>query len=153
MVCIFEDIDAIIKRYGEDLLLSVLDGSNMVDRVLNIGTTNYPEHLDKRIVSRPRRFDRVIKISAPNKKIRKEFLAKKLPKGEDVEKWVRMTEGLSFAGMTEAIISVTCLGNKFEDTIKILTDLENGHPSSGDFGTKVPLGFDGPERFEDDEEF
>jgi ethanolamine transporter len=30
------------------------------DKVINIATTNYPERLDRRIVSRPRRFDRII---------------------------------------------------------------------------------------------
>lgn len=153
VVCVFEDIDAIIKAYGEDELLSVLDGANMVDKVLNIATTNYPELLDKRIVSRPRRFDRVIKILAPNKIIRRAFLKVKLPKGQNLDLWVTKTEGMSFAGVTEAIISVCCLGNGFEDTIKILTDIENGHPSSNDFGKgKKKVGFTADDDEDEDEE-
>ena len=62
IVCVFEDIDAIIKIYGESDLLSLLDGENQVSGVINLATTNYPELLDKRIVGRPRRFDRVYKI-------------------------------------------------------------------------------------------
>lgn len=143
LVCIFEDIDAIIRKYGEDELLSILDGSNMVDRVLNIATTNYPEMLDKRIVSRPRRFDRVIKIMQPSRSVREEYLRLKLPKGHEVRHWLDKTDGLSFAGITEAIISVCCLGNTLEDTIRIITDIENGHPNSNDFGTKGSLGFGG----------
>lgn len=144
IVCVFEDIDAIIKRYGEDELLSILDGANQVDKVLNLATTNYPELLDKRIVSRPRRFDRVHRIDAPDKKIRKKYLSTKLPKGENVNKWLDLTEGLSFAGMTEAIISVTCLGNDLEETIKTLKEMEKGHPSSNEFGTKQAVGFGNP---------
>lgn len=149
LVCVFEDIDAIIKRYGEDELLSILDGGNQVDTVLNLATTNYPELLDKRIISRPRRFDRVHKILAPDDTIRTQYLKKKLPKNQNLKEWVKKTKGLSFAGMTEALISVTCLGNKLDPTIKILRDIEKGHPSSDDFGSKVGLGFDQKEEDDD----
>jgi GTPase SAR1 family protein len=150
LVCVFEDIDAIIKRWGEDELLSILDGGNQVDKVLNLATTNYPELLDKRIISRPRRFDRVHKIGVPDQKIRTEYLRLKLPKTESIPTWVKETDGLSFAGMTEAIISVTCLGNKLHPTIKILRDIEKGHPSSDDFGAKVGVGFEEKEVEDDD---
>lgn len=141
LVCVFEDIDAIIKRYGEEDILSILDGSNMVDRVLNIATTNYPEILDKRIVSRPRRFDRVIKVPEPNSEIRKQYLKNKLPKKADLKNWVEATDGLSFAGITEAVISVECLGLKMDKAIEIIQKIEKGHPNSDEFGTKGNLGF------------
>lgn len=64
VVCLFEDIDAIIEIHGDSELLQWLDGSHQIDKVINIATTNYPERLDRRIVSRPRRFDRIIKIEA-----------------------------------------------------------------------------------------
>lgn len=153
IVCVFEDIDAIIKRYGEDQLLSVLDGSDKISDVLNIATTNYPEHLDKRIISRPRRFDRVIKILAPDVNVRKAFFQVKLPKSEqkNIVKWVADTDGMSFASLTELIISVFCLGNKYEHTLKVLKDIEGGHPNSDDFGVKKQRpGFGGTS--EDDEE-
>lgn len=142
VVCVFEDIDAIIKRYGEDELLAILDGANQIDRVLNIATTNYPEILDKRIVSRPRRFDRVIKIAVPDDTIRTVFLKSKLPKGQNFKKWFTATKGLSFAGLSEALISVLCLGNDLEDTVKILNDIEHGHPSSDDFGKGIGFNAD-----------
>lgn len=142
IVCVFEDIDAIIKKHGDSELLQILDGDNQIDRVLNIATTNYPEVLDKRIISRPRRFDRLHKIVAPEEKIRLQYLKSKLPKVSPKEWkiWVQETKGLSFAGLTEAVISVKCLGNNLTDTIKILRDIESGHPSSDDFGSKI--GFD-----------
>ena len=141
LLCVFEDIDAIIKRHGEEEILSVLDGSNMVDRVLNIATTNYPEILDKRIVSRPRRFDRVIKVAPPSKSIRKQYLQAKLPKKSNVDEWVEKTDDLSFAGITEAVISVECLGIDIDKAIDIIKNIEKGHPNSDDFGTKGSLGF------------
>lgn len=114
--------------------------------------TNYPELLDKRIVSRPRRFDRVIKIDTPSKGIREEYLQMKLPKKENLKRWIKETEGLSFAGITEAIISVVCLGNSIDETMKVLKDIENGHPSSNDFGTKGSLGFGGGQKPETDDD-
>ena len=154
LVCVFEDIDAIIKRYSEDELLSILDGENQIDKVLNIATTNYPENLDRRIISRPRRFDRVYKIEAPTELARREYFKSKLPKLglKNLETFVRMTKGLSFAGLAELIISVVCFGNKFSDTIKILKDLENGHPSSSDFGKAIGFAKDGGSDDEDGED-
>ena len=65
--------------HGDSELLQWLDGSHQINKVINIATTNYPERLDRRIVSRPRRFDRIIKIEAPAARIRETYLAKKLP--------------------------------------------------------------------------
>lgn len=133
LVCVFEDIDAIIKRYGEEEILSILDGANQIDRVLNVATTNYPEYLDKRIVSRPRRFDRVYKIYPPDEKVRRKYLSLKLTVGHNIEEWIKATAGLSFAGLTEVVISVVCLGNDLKKTVEILKNLEKGQPSSEDF--------------------
>lgn len=140
VVCIFEDMDSIISHYGEDELLSVLDGSDQIDKVLNIATTNYPEKLDRRFISRPRRFDRVIKIGVPTSTMRLTYLRAKLPKTADVGAWLRATSGLTFASMTEVIISVYCLGNTLEGTISDLRELEKGAASSSEFGKK--LGFE-----------
>src|SRR4051794_1530206 len=79
MVCIFEDIDAIIKQYGDSHLLQWLDGNHQVDKAINLATTNYPETLDRRIIARPRRFDRILKIGTPDARLREGYFARKLP--------------------------------------------------------------------------
>lgn len=143
LVCVFEDVDAIIAKYGDDDLLSVLDGANMIDHVLNIATTNYPERLDRRIVARPRRFDRIIKVGLPSAKVRREFLASitpKMPK-KAFDDLVMKTDGLSMAALTEMVISVYCLGNKLEDTVTILKAMENTNPSSAEFDKTGVMGF------------
>lgn len=144
IVCIFEDLDAIIRDYGEDRLLSILDGENLVDRVLNIATTNYPEVLDKRLVGRPRRFDRLYEIVMPSKEQRRIFFDNKLlpedKKKESLEKWVDETEGFSFAALTDLIVSVLCLGNSFDEIIKILSKLIFSKVSSSDYN-KNKTGF------------
>lgn len=150
IVCVFEDIDAIINKYGETDILSLLDGDNQVDRVLNLATSNYPERLDKRIVGRPRRFDRICKIASPDDTVRNAFLKSKLPKGQNLKRWIKKTRGLSFAALTESLISVLCLGNDLDSTTEILKDLESKTPKSSDFG--IDIGFGQGEVDEPDDE-
>lgn len=137
VVCLFEDIDAIINSWGESVILSILDGENQIDGVLNIATTNYPERLDRRLVARPRRFDRLVKVDHPNEEARRIYFTKKLPM-QLVDKWVEATKGLSFAALAEAIISIRCLGNDFDLVIAQLKDMSRSKASSEEFnGTKT----------------
>lgn len=137
IICLFEDIDAILRNNNEAFVLSMLDGEDQVDHVLNIATTNYPERLDRRIVARPRRFDRVIKISHPEPIIREAFLKRKLKHVPDktLKIWVKESEGLSFSAMTELIVSVVCLGIPLPKAAKILRDMNRGGASSAEWGT------------------
>jgi SpoVK/Ycf46/Vps4 family AAA+-type ATPase len=144
VVCLFEDIDAIIETHGDSELLQWLDGSHQINKVINIATTNYPERLDRRIVSRPRRFDRIIKIEAPTAAIRETYLTRKLPdlaSSGQLAQWVQLTEGLSFAALAELVISVACLGNSLEETVNLLRQLDDQHPSSKDFDRPGTMGF------------
>jgi SpoVK/Ycf46/Vps4 family AAA+-type ATPase len=144
LVCIFEDIDALIEMHGDSELLGWLDGSHQINKVINIATTNYPERLDRRIVSRPRRFDRIIKIESPTACMRETYLRKKLPDLTGTGKlahWVDLTDGLSFAALAELVISVACLGNSLEETVKLLRMLEDQHPSSKEFDRPGSMGF------------
>jgi SpoVK/Ycf46/Vps4 family AAA+-type ATPase len=143
LVCLFEDIDAVIEVHGDSELLQWLDGSHQIDKVINIATTNYPERLDRRIVSRPRRFDRIIKIESPEARIRRTYFTRKLPDlaAQELERWVELTEGLSFAALAELVISVACLGNSLEDSIEVLRHLDDQHPSSKEFDRPGNMGF------------
>lgn len=148
VVCLFEDIDAIIEIHGDSELLQWLDGSHQINKVINIATTNYPERLDRRIVSRPRRFDRIIKIESPSAAIRETYFKKKLPDlmtNGQLANWVSMTEGLSFAALAELVISVACLGNSLEETVNVLRTLDDQHPDSKEFDRPGRMGF-GPPR-------
>jgi SpoVK/Ycf46/Vps4 family AAA+-type ATPase len=144
VVCLFEDIDAVIETHGDSELLQWLDGSHQINKVINIATTNYPERLDRRIVSRPRRFDRIIKIESPTPSIRETYLSRKLPNlaaDGALAHWVKLTEGLSFAALAELVISVACLGNGLEETIRVLRQLDDQQPSSKDFDRPGAMGF------------
>jgi hypothetical protein len=146
LVCVFEDIDAIIKRFGDAALLQWLDGNHQVDRVVNLASTNYPERLDRRIVSRPRRFDRILRIDAPDARFREAYLTRKLRGQPAAERgrWVQLTEGLPFAALAELVISVECLGNDLEESVALLKSLDARTPSSLEFS-------DGPPPKQDDE--
>lgn len=141
IVCLFEDVDAIIDRFGDSHLLTLLDGEDSIDHVLNIATTNYPEKLDKRIIGRPRRFDRVVKIGYPEPEMREYYFTQKLGVSDkEVQKWIDATDNFTFAAMTELVISVKCLGNPFEKSVKRIRNLLDLKPSSSDFNTSK-MGF------------
>ncbi len=124
VVCIYEDIDAIIKTHGEAELLGILDGTNQIDGVLNIATTNYPELLDKRLISRPRRFDRALKIMPPVTNERRSYFKAKGFKAEELDAFTEATEGLSFASLAEVIIGTQCLSHPLTEIVETLKDLE-----------------------------
>jgi hypothetical protein len=136
IVCVFEDIDAIIKLYGDSDLLQWLDGNHQVDLAVNLASTNYPERLDRRIIARPRRFDRVLRIDSPDAALRDAYFARKLPElpAPERRKWVALTEGLPFAALAELVISVFCLDHDLEKSAALLRELDGHAPSSGEFG-------------------
>src|SRR5262249_21715662 len=140
LVCVFEDIDAIIKRFGDAALLQWLDGNHQVDRVVNLASTNYPERLDRRIVSRHPRFDRILRIDPPDARLRAAYFAGKLREQPAVERarWVELTEGLPFAALAELVISVECLGNDLEESVALLKSLDAQTPSSLEFSNGPP---------------
>jgi AAA+ superfamily predicted ATPase len=143
IVCIFEDIDTMVERkHNEDDILRFLDGDNQIGNILNIATTNYPESLDKRIVARPRRFDRVIKVTSPSREVRKEYLQKKLNiTDEELEIWAEATEGFSFAALADLVISVKCLNNDFKNSVEKIKSLCDAKYSSDEYYHKR-AGFD-----------
>lgn len=146
VILVIEDIDAYIRQCGEDPLLSFLDGEISCNNVLTIATTNYPEKLDKRLIARPKRFDRVIKIDMPTEEMRKIYFKEKLKiNGDDLKKYVKSTENFSFAAMAELVISTKCLGNDFDKTIEILKKLLKGKSSSAEYDFNGKVGFGGEE--------
>ncbi len=141
VVCVFEDIDATIRNFGEEVFLKILDGESQIDKVLNIATTNYPEQLDKRLTSRPRRFDRIFKIGYPDETTRSFYFKNKLKiKDEELDKWVAGSKDFSFAAMSELVISVKCFDLDFDESVLTLQKMMKQRPSSTDEG-KGTLGF------------
>jgi hypothetical protein len=149
VVCIFEDIDAIIRQCGDSQLLQLLDGNAQINKVVNLASTNYPERLDRRIIARPRRFDRLIKIGPPEARLREAYFARKLPEltPSQLDHWVELSNGLPFAALAELVISVECLGHDLGSAAATLHELDRHTPSSEEFG-----GAEGQAMDEDEED-
>lgn len=142
VVVVLEDIDTIIQQYGEAKVLSLLDGENSIDKVVFLATTNYPEQLDGRIVNRPSRFDRVVKIDTPNEASRRLYFTKRAfdLNADQIETWVAETDGFSIAHLKSLIQGVLCFGRSFEYELKRLKAMNKRkegrfHESHVGFGT------------------
>jgi SpoVK/Ycf46/Vps4 family AAA+-type ATPase len=132
VVVILEDLDAIISENGESQTLALLDGEKSIDNVVFIATTNYPENLDGRVVNRPSRFDRVIKIDMPSNKAREYYLKERFDLSkEELASWVAASKGFSLAHLKELAISVKCFGNPFEAEVERLKKMAVTPKSGG----------------------
>lgn len=134
IITIIEDIDGLCaSKDVETLLINVLDGIEQMDNVVYLATTNYTEKLPPRLLNRPNRFDRRIKIGYPTPEVREAYLLKKL-KAKDVEEieksdrplktWIESSNDFTLAHLCELIKSVVILGNDFDETIGILKALK-----------------------------
>lgn len=142
VVVTMEDLDSIIQNNSESLVINILDGVEKMENVLFIATTNYPQRLGDRIISRPSRFDKRIKIDHLNKECR-EYYLKSLMHIDDVEKidlekWVQDTDKFSIAHLKELFISVIILGNEYDATLK---ELKRMNDRSALESNKSSLGF------------
>ena len=138
---ILEDIDAYVKEHGESNVLSILDGENSIANVVYIATTNYPEHLDPRVINRPSRFDLIMFIDMPNAPARKLYLESRdtgLSPAE-IDRWVKDTDGFSIAHLKEVIVGVCLFGKPVADEIKRLRSMMKTRVSSDD--TRGSVGF------------
>jgi ATP-dependent Zn protease len=116
IVTVTEDIDAVIRQYGEHELLALFDGENQINRVVHLATTNYPHLLDKRFIDRPSRFDTIMKVGMPSAEARRTYIQIKEPQLDEVtvERWVRRTEGYSIAHLREVCIATQCFNQSEE---------------------------------------
>lgn len=147
IVVLMEDIDSIIENYSESEVLNILDGVNQVEKVVFLATTNYPEKL-ARIINRPSRFDKRIKISHPNAESRRMYLdfviggpdkVKELK--IDLDQWVEDTENFSLAHLKELFTAVVILGDSYDDAIEALSLMKEDMPDSEDDEPKKQMGF------------
>lgn len=145
VVCILEDLDALIQKYGESEYLALLDGESQIDHVVFVGTTNYPEKLDKRITDRPSRFDLVIEVPVPTREARATFIRAKEPNVSDADLnvWLKMTDGYSIAHLREFLILVAIFKKTVGEAKARLDGMRESRRSSDklDDGLKTGAGF------------
>ena len=133
VIVVIEEVEEYVERRGEHGLLSMMDGERSLQGALIVATTNYPEKLNKRIVNRPRRFDRVLGIGMPGGAVRREYFQKKLHIEEaELDLWVESSKGFSFAAMADLVISNKCLGIPLEQAAKDILAMLGSSPNSAD---------------------
>lgn len=124
ILCIIEDIDLIIQKYGEEVFLNFLDGLNSIDNIVYVATTNNLEKIPGRIRNRPSRFDKVYEIKKPSEEDRRIFFENKiLPEDREkynVTKLVKDTKDFTMAHIKEVFISLYILDNLYSEVIKNL---------------------------------
>jgi SpoVK/Ycf46/Vps4 family AAA+-type ATPase len=131
IVVLMEDLDSIIEQHDESEVLNILDGVNAFEDVVYLATTNYPERLGPRIINRPSRFDKRIKIGYPNAECRKIYLESLLTEEEtkrckiNLDKWVNDTEEFSMAHLKELFVAVVILGDKYDEALTNLKGMKS----------------------------
>ena len=135
LLCIIEDIDLIIAKFGEEPFLNFLDGLNSIDNVVYVATTNNIEKIPDRIKNRPSRFDKTYKIEKPSEEDREIYFNAKIH-GDDVKKYdiktlVKDTKNFTMAHIKETFISLYILENPYAEVIKRLKSSKLNEVSIG----------------------
>ena len=142
VICVCEDIE---RFSGNDLmmslLLNLLDGINSAEHLF-IATTNYPHKLDARL-NRPGRFDRKIKLSLPDDRLREHFFNEIFKKSkyvpENMKELVAKSKGLSYASLREVAVSLIVYKKPIDEITKIIFDLSK--ITSSDCSNHNAIGF------------
>mgnify|MGYP003509873612 CR=1 FL=1 len=116
VVTVIEDFERLIQKdYLSALLLQMLDGASQYNGVLTIATTNFPEKVGKQYLARPSRFNIVKEYKKPDEEVRRFYISHKLADAgielddkvkEDIERYVKKTEGYTFDYVKEVIEAI-----------------------------------------------
>lgn len=103
-VLVIEDLDS-LPSSTRSTFLNTLDGATTKEGIFLIGTTNYPERVDKALINRVGRFDRTYEIKLPNADLRTEYLKVRglgdFLSEDELNKIVALTDSYSFVQLSE----------------------------------------------------
>lgn len=109
VVLVIEDLDS-LPTHTRSTFLNILDGATTQEGIFLIGTTNYPEKIDKALINRAGRFDRTYEIKLPSEELRFQYL---LNRGTldfidvvEIKKIAKETDDFSFVQLNELFISM-----------------------------------------------
>lgn len=128
VLVILEDLDLFMmhEKYIQ-ILMHLLDGSDQINNVVFLSTTNYLEDIDVRFTKRPSRIDEILHVGTPSPITRRSYFKTLLAEfgmGEhELETWVKATEGLLVSHLREAVIAVKVLGRPLAETVERLQSM------------------------------
>jgi len=108
-VLVIEDLDS-MPAACRSTFLNTLDGATTKEGIFLIGTTNYPERIDKALINRAGRFDRTYEIELPTEELRFQYLLNRgtldFITAVEIKKIAEETEGFSFVQLNELFITI-----------------------------------------------
>lgn len=147
IVMILEDFESFIGDGCCSTLsskwLNIMDGTDTVNNIIFLATSNYPEKIDTRFTTRPSRFDTIYTISPPTSDDREAYIKAKYPEYsvEYIQKVATDTKGLSYATLKELLVATSVYGLDYDVTLNKLLEIEDSVPTSEDFEEKIKMGF------------
>ena len=122
-IIVFEDVDG-LNMYSRSAFLNFLDGVNSLENTVVIATSNSVEKIDKALLNRPSRFDKMYYMGVPNEKSRETLILKFFPDLTKVklEESVKLTKGFSGAYFKELFILTQIQECEIKPAIEVVRD-------------------------------
>jgi SpoVK/Ycf46/Vps4 family AAA+-type ATPase len=140
IILLIEDIDTVLERYSDHVLLSLLDGEIKLTNVVILATTNYIERLSDRIKNRPSRFDRVTYIGNPGYDHRYKYFKIKNTTNlseKELEKYAKDTEEFSFAHLKELLTATEVYSYAYQETLERLKSMQKAEDNSNNYVERI----------------
>jgi hypothetical protein len=99
-------------------LLNMLDGSEGIDNIYMVATTNYPKRLSQNITNRPGRFHNIIDVPNPTEALRREFLSKFVTEEHVNRIMPNTTDDFSIAHLKEVIVYAQLYKVSYHEAVK-----------------------------------
>lgn len=159
-ILLIEDLDKLVqsKSVSMSCLLNLLDGLDTYEGFLLIATSNEPEKIDKALLQRPSRFDRVWHFGLPGADERRRLLALRGQSrfsDQALAEAAEATAGMTLAYVQEcvvnAMLSALHEGREPQDADllasvrRLREQYRAGHKTTGDLRPVQRVGFDGGE--------
>lgn len=127
-IIVFEDVESITGgdrgSHRRSAFLNFIDGAKTVENTVFIATTNNLDLVDKALLERPSRFDRLYKFGYPPVDCRRRHVLRYFPELEQeparLDAIVKDTEGFSGAFFKELMIRVGIQGVTVEQAVREL---------------------------------
>jgi SpoVK/Ycf46/Vps4 family AAA+-type ATPase len=131
LVILMEDIDGIMEKHDEGMVLNILDGIEQTENIIYLSTTNYIEKLEDRVKNRPCRFDRKFKIDYLTEDDILLYLShlvnrnKDYCKDIDIQAWARdlANSKLSVAHIREFFVSVVINNINYYVALRMIKEM------------------------------